>query len=161
MVEQSLILVRELKSEIQHKTRSKPPADAELSRYDPDVPRWDSLPEDERKLYARMMEVFAGFLEHTDHHIGRLLDFLKTIDEFDNTVVMVLSDNGASSEGGPEGSINENMFFNNVTESLEENLAALEITLAPEELAELERLFPVGAAAGTRYPPRGMTGVDK
>jgi arylsulfatase len=108
------------------------PADAELSRYDPDVPRWDSLPEDEKKLYARMMEVFAGFLEHTDHHIGRLLDFLKTIDEFDNTVVMVISDNGASSEGGPEGSINENMFFNNVPESLEENLAAIDSLGGPE-----------------------------
>ncbi len=108
------------------------PADAELSRHDPDVQKWDSLSDDEKKLYARMMEVFAGFLEHTDHHIGRLLDFLKTIDEFDNTVVMVISDNGASSEGGPEGSINENMFFNNVTESLEENLAALDELGGPE-----------------------------
>jgi arylsulfatase len=73
-----------------------------------------------------MMEVFAGFLTHTDHQIGRLLDFLKEIDEFDNTLIMVLSDNGASSEGGPEGSVNENLFFNFVPESLEENLAALE-----------------------------------
>ena len=108
------------------------PQDAELSRYDPDVPKWDSLPADERKLYARMMEVFAGFLEHTDYHIGRLLDFLKTIDEFDNTVIMVLSDNGASSEGGPTGSVNENMFFNNVPESLEENLAALDDLGSPK-----------------------------
>ena len=102
------------------------PQDAELSRYDPDVPQWDSLSAGEKKLYARMMEVFAGFLEHTDYHIGRLLDFLKTIDEFDNTVIMVISDNGASSEGGPDGSVNENMFFNNVPELLEENLAALD-----------------------------------
>ena len=61
-----------------------------------------------------MMEVFAGFLEHTDHHIGRLLDFLKELDEFENTLIMVISDNGASSEGGPTGSVNENLFFNNV-----------------------------------------------
>ena len=102
------------------------PADAELSRHDPDVKPWDQCSPDEKKLYARMMEVFAGFLTHTDHQIGRLLDFLKTIDEFDNTLIMVLSDNGASSEGGPEGSVNENLFFNFVPESLEENLAALE-----------------------------------
>ncbi len=99
------------------------PADTELSRHDPDVPAWDSLSEDERKLYARMMEVFAGFLTHTDHHIGRLLDFIEQLGELDNTIVMVISDNGASSEGGPHGSVNENLFFNNVPESLEENLA--------------------------------------
>jgi arylsulfatase len=73
-----------------------------------------------------MMEVFAGFLEHTDHHIGRLLDFLKDLDELDNTLIMVLSDNGASSEGGPTGSVNENLFFNNVPESLEENLKRID-----------------------------------
>ena len=108
------------------------PADAELSRHDPDVPEWDGLGEDEKKLYARMMEVFAGFLEHTDFHIGRLLDFLKQLDEFDNTLIMLISDNGASSEGGPTGSVNENLFFNNVPESLEENLAALDNLGGPE-----------------------------
>ncbi|KKL67400.1 hypothetical protein LCGC14_2135360, partial [marine sediment metagenome] len=102
------------------------PQDAELSRHDPDVKPWDDCSVEEKKLYARMMEVYAGFLEHTDHQIGRLLDFLKTIGEFENTLVMVLSDNGASSEGGPEGSVNENLFFNFVPESLEENLAAID-----------------------------------
>jgi arylsulfatase A-like enzyme len=100
--------------------------DAELSRHDPDIAHWNQLPEGERKLYARMMEVFAGFVEHTDHHIGRLLDYLKTLGELDNTLIMVLSDNGASAEGGPHGSVNENKFFNNVPESLEENLKALD-----------------------------------
>ncbi|MGD8487062.1 MAG: arylsulfatase, partial [Chloroflexota bacterium] len=102
------------------------PADAELSRHDPDVPYWDSLPEKERRLYARMMEVFAGFLEHTDHHIGRLIDFLEELGELDNTLIMVISDNGASSEGGPTGSINENKFFNFVEDDLEQNLAAID-----------------------------------
>ena len=102
------------------------PAEAELSRHDPDVKPWDQCSPEEQKLYARMMEVFAGFLTHTDHQISRLLDFLKSIGEFDNTLIMVLSDNGASSEGGPEGSVNENLFFNFVPESLEENLAALD-----------------------------------
>lgn len=102
------------------------PESAELPPHDPDVPRWDSLPDEERRLYARMMEVFAGFLTHTDHHIGRLLDFLESLGELDNTLVMVISDNGASPEGGPTGSINENRFFNFVPESLEDNLAAID-----------------------------------
>lgn len=102
------------------------PEDAELSRHDPDVQDWDKLPENERKLYARMMEVFAGFLEHTDHHIGRIMDFLEKMGELDNTLIMVISDNGSSAEGGPNGSVNENLFFNCAPESLEDNLKALD-----------------------------------
>ena len=71
----------------------------------------------------RMMEVFAGFLSHTDHHIGRLLDFLRETGEFDNTLIMVVSDNGASAEGGPTGTTNELQFFNNAPEPLEDSLA--------------------------------------
>ena len=100
--------------------------DAVLSRHDPDVQQWDELPDDERRLYARMMEVFAGFFEHTDHQIGRLLDFLENTGQLDNTLIMVISDNGASAEGGPSGSVNENKFFNNVPDDLEQNLAALD-----------------------------------
>lgn len=102
------------------------PHDAELSRHDPDVKPWDECTPDERKLYARMMEVYAGFLEHTDFQIGRLLDFLKRIDAFDNTLIIALSDNGASSEGGPNGMININMWHNNLASSVEENLAVLD-----------------------------------
>ncbi|WP_338274248.1 arylsulfatase [Corallococcus caeni] len=102
------------------------PKGTQLSRHDPDVQDWDSLPPEEKRLYARMMEVFAGFLEHTDHHIGRLLQFLEDTGELDNTLIMVLSDNGASAEGGPHGSVNELKFFNNAPESLEQNLAAME-----------------------------------
>lgn len=114
------------------KTLGIVPQDAELSRHDPDVPTWESRSPDEKKLYARMMEVFAGFLEHTDYHIGRLLQFLKDIGEFDNTLIMVISDNGASSEGGPTGSVNENLFFNNVPDSLEENLKNIDKLGGPE-----------------------------
>jgi arylsulfatase len=70
--------------------------------------------------------VFAGFLSHTDHHIGRLLSFLKETGEFDNTLIMVVSDNGASAEGGPTGTTNELQFFNNAPESLEESLAKID-----------------------------------
>jgi arylsulfatase len=102
------------------------PPEAELSRHDPDVPDWESLPPERKKLYARMMEVFAGFLTHTDYHIGRLLDYLKRTGEFDNTLIMVISDNGASAEGGPTGTSNELQFFNNAQETLDESLAKLD-----------------------------------
>jgi arylsulfatase len=98
------------------------PAGAELSRRDPDVPDWDTLPDPAKRLAARMMEVFAGFLEHTDHQIGRLLDFLATQGELENTLIMVVSDNGASAEGGPTGTTNEAQFFNNAQEPIEESL---------------------------------------
>ena len=102
------------------------PANATLSRHDPDVQDWEKLSADERRLYARMMEVFAGFVEHTDAAIGEVIAFLKEIGEYDNTLIMVISDNGASAEGGPTGSVNENKFFNNVPDSLEQNLAAID-----------------------------------
>ena len=102
------------------------PQDAELSRHDPDVPAWESLSDDQRRLYARMMEVFAGFLSHTDHHIGRLLDHLESIGELENTLIMVISDNGASAEGGPTGTTNEAQFFNNAQEPFEDSLAAID-----------------------------------
>ncbi len=108
------------------------PANTVLSRHDPDVQDWNSLSEGERELYARMMEVFAGFLEHTDHYIGELIQFLKDLGEYENTLIMVISDNGASSEGGPTGSVNENKFFNNVPENLEQNLAAIDDIGSPK-----------------------------
>jgi arylsulfatase A-like enzyme len=102
------------------------PSDAELSRHDPDVPEWSSLSDDERRLYAREMEVFAGFLSHTDHHVGRLLEFLGKIGELDNTLIMLVSDNGASAEGGVTGTTNEAQFFNNCPEPVAESLAVID-----------------------------------
>ena len=102
------------------------PPGTELSAHDPDVPVWDTLPADAKRLYARMMEVYAGFMSFTDYHFGRILEFLKEIGELDNTLIMVISDNGASSEGGPVGSLNEMFFFNNVKESLEDNLKMID-----------------------------------
>jgi arylsulfatase len=108
------------------------PKDAELSRHDPDVQDWNTLSADEKKLYARMMEVFAGFLTHTDYHYGRLFNFLKSMGEWENTLIMFISDNGASAEGGPTGSVNENKFFNNVPDSLQENLGKIDKLGGPE-----------------------------
>lgn len=82
------------------------PENAELTERAPLVDAWDSLDDNHKKLYARYMEVFAGFLEHTDEQIGRVIDYLKSIGEFENTVIVLLSDNGASAEGGKEGRFN-------------------------------------------------------
>ena len=87
---------------------------------------WGSLSDDEKRLFARMAEVYAGFVEYTDHEIGRFLDYLEESGQLDNTIVVVVSDNGASGEGGPNGSFNENKFFNNVPDTTEENLKRLD-----------------------------------
>ena len=90
------------------------------------MPAWDSLTDDERHLYGRMMETFAGFLTHTDAQVQRVLDFIDELGEGDDTIVIVMSDNGASAEGGAKGSFNEQYFFNFVPESTEENLARID-----------------------------------
>jgi arylsulfatase len=87
---------------------------------------WDSLSADEKKLFARMAEVYAGFLAHADHNIGRLLDFLDETGQRENTLVIVVSDNGASGEGGPDGSVNEMKFANGIPDDIASNLAMLD-----------------------------------
>jgi arylsulfatase len=92
-----------------------------------DVTRpWDSLNDDEKRLFARMAEVYAGFLAHADHHIGRLLDYLEETGQRENTIVVLVSDNGASGEGGPNGSVNENLLFNGIPDDIKTNLAKID-----------------------------------
>jgi arylsulfatase len=98
------------------------PEGTELSERPSWVPAWDSLSNDQKRLYTRLMEAFAGFMTHTDAQVGRLLEFIDSLGELDNTIVVIMSDNGASAEGGPTGSHNEKYFYNFVPESLEENL---------------------------------------
>jgi arylsulfatase A-like enzyme len=95
------------------------PAGTVLPPRPPWVAGWDELTADERRLYARQQEVFAGFLSHTDAQIGRLISFLAGTD----TLILVFSDNGASAEGGVTGSVNEHRFSAHVRESLADNLA--------------------------------------
>lgn len=102
------------------------PAGAELSERDPDVEPWDELSDEAKAVYARQMEVYAGFLTQTDHHIGRVIDFIEAIGELDNTIVIIMSDNGASAEGGEHGTRNEAMFFNLVPERLDDNAAVID-----------------------------------
>jgi arylsulfatase len=83
---------------------------------------WDSLRDDEKRLFSRLAEVYAGFLSHADNEIGRLLDHLEASGELDNTLIVVVSDNGASGEGGPNGSVNENKIFNGLPDTIEDAL---------------------------------------
>ncbi|MFD8589836.1 sulfatase-like hydrolase/transferase [Streptomyces sp. NPDC059637] len=87
---------------------------------------WESLNDDEKRLFTRMAEVFAGFVSYTDAQIGRLLDYLEESGQLENTVIVAVSDNGASAEGGPNGSVNEMNFFNGVPDDLAENLRRLD-----------------------------------
>ncbi len=87
---------------------------------------WDSLSDEEKRLFARMAEVYAGFLSHADHQVGRLLDYLEMTGQRENTLIIVVSDNGASGEGGPDGSVNEMLFANGIPDDINANLAMLE-----------------------------------
>lgn len=90
------------------------------------VPAWETLDADQRRLYARMQEVFAGFMEHTDAQIGRLMEFLTDYDVLDNTLIVLMSDNGASGEGGENGSANEYRYFLGVEDHFEDSLAMID-----------------------------------
>ena len=102
------------------------PAGTRLNERPSWVAEWSSMPSDERRLAARMMEVFAGFLTHTDHHLGRLIEFLRRTGVLDDTLVIALSDNGASAEGGPHGTFNENFIFNGLPHDHAATMALLD-----------------------------------
>ncbi len=83
---------------------------------------WDSLSADERRLFARMAEVFAGFISYADDRLGRVIDYLEESGQLDNTIIVAVSDNGASGEGGPNGSFNEWRFFNGIADTTDVTL---------------------------------------
>jgi len=98
------------------------PAGTQLSKRIPEIAAWDSLNDEQKKLYTRQMEVFAGMLTQTDEQIGRLIATLKRIGQYENTLIILLSDNGASGEGGLDGTFNESRVLNILQTSLEENM---------------------------------------
>ncbi len=103
------------------------PENTELTERPDLFPAWDSLNEYEKKLYARQMEVYAGFSENADWNVGRLLDEIEEMGELDNTlIVYIWGDNGASLEGTITGSFNEMTFINGVVLSAEEQLELIE-----------------------------------
>lgn len=96
------------------------PEDTTLSPRNPGIHAWEDLSETQQKLYARMQETFAGFLDHTDVQVGRLIDYLESMELLDDTMIVFMSDNGASQEGGFNGTLNELGYFNRMASTVEE-----------------------------------------
>ena len=89
------------------------PPDCELTDRPGEIPAWDDMPDDLKPVLARQMEVYAGFMEHTDHHVGRLIDALADLEVLEDTLVYyIVGDNGASAEGTVNGTFNEMMSLN-------------------------------------------------
>src|SRR2546430_470953 len=122
------------------------PEGTELSPRPEWVPAWDSLPPDEQRVAARYMECFAAFLSHADQPVGRVLDFLAEIGRLDDTLVFALSDNGASSEGGKHGSINDARPWNLAGRPVDEAVA---------------RIDEIGGPRAPNNYPRGWTAAGK
>ncbi|OYU96384.1 MAG: arylsulfatase [Bacteroidetes bacterium B1(2017)] len=109
---------------------------------------WNTLTADEKKLFSRLCEVYAGFSEYTDVQIGRVVDYLKETGQYDNTIIFYAADNGASGEGSPSGSVNENKFFNGYPDDLAENMKLLDELGGPNTYEH----YPTGWAAAFSTP---------
>lgn len=132
------------------------PADTKLTPRPKEIPAWNSLSTDEKKLFARHMEVFAGFLAYTDYEVGRLIDKVESMPDADNTMIMyVVGDNGASAEGTLTGTTNNVMTQNGVPDSVEDQIKYM------DELGnELhENHYPVGWAWAGSTPFQWMKRV--
>ncbi|MCB1258719.1 MAG: sulfatase-like hydrolase/transferase, partial [Microthrixaceae bacterium] len=98
----------------------------------PGVEPWDDLPENQKRLACRLQEAFAAFLDHTDDQIGRLVEGLEKLGQLDNTIFVLMSDNGASQEGGPFGVMHEMKFFNGILETPDEAVERIEDIGGPD-----------------------------
>jgi arylsulfatase len=109
------------------------PADTKLAPKPEAIRDWDSLSADEKRLFARQAEVFAGFVEYTDYEIGRVVQSLEEVGQLDNTLIFYIAgDNGTSSEGGTNGMFNEMTYFNGVTEKVEDLVKLIDKWGGPE-----------------------------
>lgn len=111
---------------------------------------WAELSAEEKKLFSRMAEVYAAFSEYTDVQIGRLVDYLEESGQLDNTVIVYCADNGASGEGSPNGSVNENRFFNGYPDDIESNMAMIDKLGSPDTYNH----YPTGWAVAFSTPYR-------
>jgi arylsulfatase A-like enzyme len=126
------------------------PPHTTLAPRNPGVEAWADLPESDRRLAARLQEAFAAFLDHTDVQIGRFVDGLARLGRLENTILVVLADNGASQEGGPHGVLHEMKFFNGILEAPEEAIAHLDDIGGPRSHAN----YPWGWAQCGNTPFR-------
>ncbi len=128
------------------------PANTELAGRNSGVEPWDKLSADEKRVVLRLQEAFAAFLEHTDAQIGRLLSFLEETGQLDNTVIIVMSDNGASQEGGPIGVIDTFKYFNGIEEKIEDTIARIDDIGGPKSNTNYPWGWAqVGNCPGKRY----------
>jgi arylsulfatase A-like enzyme len=112
------------------------------------VKPWNTLKADEKKLFSRLAEVYAGFSEYTDAQVGRIIDYLEKSGQLENTVVLYAADNGASGEGSPTGSVNENKFFNGYPDEISENLKLIDVLGGPDTYEH----YPTGWAVAFSTP---------
>jgi len=124
------------------------PLPADVANQADYVRPWDSLSPEEKKLFSRLAEVYAAFSEYTDAQVGRIIDYLEQSGQLDNTVVFYAADNGASGEGTPNGSVNENKFFNGYPDTIGENIKYLDVLGGPDTYEH----FPTGWAAAFSTP---------
>ena len=125
------------------------PPDTNLASKPADIADWDTLSADEKRLYARQMEVFAAFAEHTDYEVGRLVDAIEAMGEMDNTLfIYVFGDNGSSAEGGLTGTFNETIVLNGLPDSVEDQLQYLDEWGGPTSYPH----FQAGWAVATNTP---------
>jgi arylsulfatase A-like enzyme len=124
------------------------PLPEEVSNPGDMVRPWDTLNADEKKLFSRLAEVYAGFSEYTDAQVGRIVDYLEKSGQLENTLIMYGADNGASGEGSPNGSVNENKFFNGYPDELSENLKLIDVLGGPDTYEH----FPTGWAVAFSTP---------
>lgn len=124
------------------------PEDTELPPRNDHVRPWDSHSEDEQRLFVRFQAAYAGMLEHTDYHVGRLVDTLEEMGLRENTLIVLISDNGASQEGSPFGTVNALRHFNRVRDTLDSNLPYIDEIGA----AEFRNNYPFGWAMAGNTP---------
>ncbi|MFN0122353.1 MAG: arylsulfatase, partial [Blastocatellia bacterium] len=124
------------------------PANTELAPRNENVKAWDTLSADEKRLFLRLQETYAAFIEHTDAHIGRLVKYLEGQGQLDNTMLVLLSDNGASQEGGVSGTVNATAYYNGIAENLADNVARIDDIGGPRGFSN----FPWGWAQASNTP---------
>jgi arylsulfatase len=136
------------------------PADTQLTPINPmpqgilpegdSVRPWNTLSADEKRLFSRMAEVYAAFSEYTDVQLGRVIDYLEESGQFENTLIFYGADNGASGEGSPSGSVNENRFFNGYPDDIASNMAMIDKLGSPDTYNH----YPTGWAVAFSTPYR-------
>jgi arylsulfatase len=125
------------------------PANAKLTARSPGIEAWDSFDADHKKVFARMMEVYAAALAHADNEIGRVVDSIEALGELDNTLIIYIQgDNGASAEGSQQGLLNEMTFFNNIPEDFSELLKHIDDLGGPMTFNH----YPIGWAHAMDTP---------